>query len=159
MGRLPGLLAASLSLSACIIEGDGTLTCTFIGCSGIGASITLVDDVGNTVGARGEYRYTPAGFTPYEPLPFDCTLTTPEPGSQPTRCNAGTIALPDADPSLVLELRYELEPGTHSEWERVQLRYTSHTDADLGGPGCDCTWYEVTPRSTLVPVAARRPLP
>lgn len=148
------LFAASLSLAAC--SDDDTLTCTAKACGGGTLSIALVDDAGNAVEARGQFRVGDG----LAPAFFDCTGSTQQTGSDPAFCKDSVIALDRwLSPDSIVELRYELAPDTYTEWERLQLQYTSHTERDFNGPGCDCTWYDAADRSTVVPEAARRPMP
>lgn len=145
------LLVASLLFGAC---SDDTHSCTLKACIGRDVELALVDEAGGAVAATGEYRVSSPSTEPLT-AQFDCTDTADD-----ARCRDGVVVLSSAtDAAAVVELRYELEPGTYTEWERVEIQYTEQTDPDFNGPGCPCTWYDGADRSTLVPEAARRPLP
>ncbi len=132
---------------------DDPLTCTLADCGGSLPSTQLVDDMGQPALARGEQRTRQMP----SPLFFDCTVTLMSPGPPgQVACENGVIFVGDnAYPGNDVELRFELPDGSFTEWQEVELSYTSHTDPDFNGPGCSCTWYTATATPVLVPALAR----
>ena len=53
-----------------------------------------------------------------------------------------------------LEIRFELQDGSMSDWQQVPLSFTAHTIEDFNGPGCPCTYYTVVAPRIAVPAGA-----
>jgi hypothetical protein len=58
-------------------------------------------------------------------------------------------------PESFVEVRFELQDGSMSEWQVVSLELSKHTDPDFNGPGCSCTWYSATVAPVVVPANAK----
>jgi hypothetical protein len=115
----------------------------------------LVDDAGDPVAARGEYRSNMPGSVPSA---FDCSPAGAD-ASPELQCPNGVIlsTIYDVRSNTSLELRFELNEGGLSDWQSVPLEVTERTDTDFNGPGCPCTWYDATAQPITVPIAARLP--
>ena len=62
---------------------------------------------------------------------------------------------PTLAPGDALEVHFALSDGSWTEWQSVEASYEEHLEADVNGPGCDCTWLSVTLAPTVVPEDAR----
>jgi hypothetical protein len=117
--------------------------------------LALVDESGQGVAAKGEYRNS-QGFS----QPFDCTLahnvTSPF-----AACQGNVVQLDavDLQPGATYEIHFEAENGEWSEWLPVPLQPTQHTDPDFNGPGCECSWYTGQAQPLVVPAAVRPTAP
>jgi hypothetical protein len=119
--------------------------------------IALVDEAGAPVAARGELR----GLGSQEPARFDC-FDDPSASEAEVSCNDGLLYpsfVYDLTPDTRVDLRFVLADGSWTEWQRLDLDVTSHTDPDFNGPGCACTWYEATTSPIVTPAAARTTSP
>lgn len=144
-------LGAYVAASAC---NDLPHECASAWCSGNLPEVALVDDAGNPSAARGEHRSVEARGEPARP--FDCS---PPDAGQASLCSEGRVLLSvfEARPGTRVELRFELQDGSWSDWQVLELDITSHTDPEFNGPGCPCTWYTATAEPIAVPVEARLP--
>jgi hypothetical protein len=125
-----------------------------MGCGGVPLALALVDDAGDPVAARGEYRSNTPGSVA---SPFDCSFQQGD-ASPNLQCPDGSLitAIYDPRPDTAVEVRFELTEGGMSDWQDAPLEVTEHTDPDFNGPGCSCTWYTGTARAITVPTEARR---
>lgn len=141
------LVWGSLGIACAVACGDDHL-CEAAGCLGPPTQVSLLDDAGRRVAARGETRLRTADYEIF-PQAFDCTTETDE-------CANGVLfAQGPGGPDTELELRFELEDGSFSEWQKFPLETTAHTDPDFNGEDCPCTSYAAKPLRVVVPEAAR----
>jgi hypothetical protein len=148
-----------LALGACAIASacdDLPHECASADCAGALPVVALVDEAGNPVAARGEQRS--ADYPAAPATTFDCE---PADAGQPTLCADGQLLLSvfGERRGTRVELRFQLQDGSWSDWQVLDLDITSHTDPEFNGPGCPCTWYTATAEPLAVPVEARRPEP
>ncbi|HTV20013.1 MAG TPA: hypothetical protein VMG12_15115 [Polyangiaceae bacterium] len=155
VGRCAGLaLAFTLAVAGC--GDDLPHECTSASClGGAPPAVELVDDAGNPAAPRGELRST-GPWNALEVAAFDCSRP-PSVGGPPPRCDAGGVLTlsNEVRPDWRLELRFALLDGAWSEWRRVLLDISSHTEPEFNGPGCPCTWYSATAEAIVVPAEAR----
>jgi hypothetical protein len=124
--------------------------CTLKGCRGPEVSVELVDDAAKPVAARGELAYSS-----HSTKAFDCTRS-PDPSRNDFGCQDGVITLDSVyNPDDTIEVRFELEDGTFTDWQSVDLSIEKEVLSDFNGPGCDCTVYHGTAEPVVVPAAAR----
>lgn len=148
-----------LALGACAIASacdDRPHECASGACGGELPEVALVDEAGNSVTARGEQRS--ADYPDTAALVFDCS---PPDAGQTSLCSEGRVVLSvfQAHPGTRVELRFQLQDGSWSDWRVLPLDITAHTDPEFNGPGCPCTWYTAMPAPIVVPVEARLPAP
>lgn len=128
-------------------------SCHAKGCTGAPTTIPFVDDAGNQVAASGELREGGEGSTP---LAFSCGAEAPH-AQFPATCNANPrgVSLEGVVPSSTVEVRFQLQDGTLSAWQPVQLPLVAHTIEDFNGPGCPCTYYTGDATPIVVPSATQ----
>jgi len=138
-----------ISLAAC----EESHSCTLVGCGGVEPQLAFVDESEAPVTASGERRTT----SHPEPRTFQCAgQWAPDAGS----CGGGLIRFAQVGGNGisrqdVLELRFLLSDGSFTEWQSVPLHVEGHTDPDFNGPGCPCSWDDITFDPLLVPAGAR----
>jgi hypothetical protein len=142
------MLGAWMAIAGC----EDTRTCTLVECTGGPLEIALVDEAGAPVAARGELR----GLGSVEPARFDC-LDDPRGSEVEVSCDDGLLPpfVYNLAPDTRVGLRFALADGSWTEWKRLDLDVSSHTDPDFNGPGCSCTWLEATTPPVVAPAAAR----
>ena len=141
---------AIIGLGALFAGCGESRVCTLAGCIGQEVSVELVDDAAKPVAARGELAYSS-----HSTKTFDCTKS-PDPYRNDFACQDGVITLDSVhNPDDTIEVRFEREDGTFSDWQSVELSIESKVLSDFNGPGCDCTVYNGTAEPVLVPEAAR----
>jgi hypothetical protein len=127
-----------------------TQNCTDMGCLGHEVSVELVDDDGNRVPARGELSYSS-----HSTQAFDCTRA-PDPYRNDYPCEDGVITLDTVyNRDDTIKIRFELEDGSSTDWQPVELTIEKRVLPDVNGPDCDCTVYDGTAEPVIVPEAAR----
>ena len=137
------------ALLAC--EQDAEHSCAAVLCAGNGVDVPVVDEAGDSVAVKGEWR---ASGQVASPEPFDCTISQP------------LAPVPDCDGNVLhlgailqgntsLELHFKDPSGAWSEWLPVAMTLEAHTDPDFNGPGCPCTWYSASAEPLIVPAASR----
>ena len=138
-----------------LLLGAGTgcsHSCTEMGCSGELIQLALVDDAGDPVAAKGEYRAS-TGHTDGLLVAFDCTPDAP---ASENRCVDGGFQVgPAWAEDFVLEVRFALPDGELTEWQAVPVEITARTDPDFNGPDCPCTSYDGSAEPIVVPEGAR----
>jgi hypothetical protein len=144
-----GKVLACWWLGCSLACGDDVHSCTLKACGAASPSITLVDESGLPVVARGEVQDP-------DNHPFDCTLSSPTSGCQSNVVFTWGYV---GSSSYRLQIRFEQGDGSFTAWQRVDVEIESHTDPDFNGPGCSCTWYTATAAPIVVPAAARMPEP
>ncbi len=124
-------------------------------CLSLPTVVSLVDDAGAPVAARGERRTNRESQLGVA-LPFDCGLTA-DAGVAP--CRNGFLFYPEDHlaPGIDFEVRFALADGSFTAWQPVPLELERHNDPDFNGPGCPCSWYNAAPTSVIVPAEARPP--
>jgi hypothetical protein len=121
-----------------------------MGCLGKKVSVELVDEDGKRVPARGELSYAS-----HSTKVFDCTRT-PDSYRGDYPCEDGVITLePVYNRDDTIKVRFELEDGTSTDWQPVELTIETRVRPDVNGPDCDCTVYDGTTEPVIVPEAAR----
>jgi hypothetical protein len=115
--------------------------------------LAFVDESGVPVTASGERRTTSYP----EPRAFTCAGQEALDGGS---CGGGLVRFaPVGGNGItrqdVLELRFLLSNGSFSEWQPVPFDAEGHTDPDFNGPGCPCSWDDITFDPLLVPAGAR----
>jgi hypothetical protein len=141
-------LAAALGAVGGLVGCDHS--CTDIGCLGKKVEVALVDEAGDPVAARGEIRYSghPGGV-------FDCTVA-PTPTAKDVDCENDTLQVaPVFNDDDELDIRFELDDGSFSDWQPVPLTVEREVLADVNGPGCDCTVWNGTAEPVTVPAEAQ----
>lgn len=126
--------------------------CERAACGGEVMRVALVDDEGELVAAKGEYR---AGSlrTDSFVVSFDCDRNE---ASDTYACVDAELSVgPPWSEDFFLEVRFELPDGTFTEWQSVPLEVTSETDPDFNGEGCPCTTYSGSAEPFVVPAEAR----
>lgn len=114
--------------------------------------VALVDDDGEVVAAKGEYR-AGTGHTDSFVVQFDCER---DEANYVHACVDGELlAGPPFAEDFFLEVRFELPDATFTEWLPVPLEITSETDSDFNGEGCPCTTYSGSAEPFVVPAEAR----
>lgn len=141
------MLALSALLGAC---DDGE--CERAACESEPFQVAVVDDAGDPLAVKGEYRISSPGREDAT-VSFECH---PEQADESVRCfdNELTVGPAWAD-DFEMEVRFELADGELSEWQPVALEITSETDPDYNGPGCACTTYSASAEPIVVPEEAR----
>ena len=127
--------------------------CTFAACGGSTPELPFVDESGAPVTASGELRTTQLP----EPREFICW------GQQAPRgepCGNGVLGFTHVgghgiDRNDLVEVRFRLSDGTLTEWQPAAYDVERHTDPDFNGPGCPCSWDEITLEPMIVPAAAQ----
>ena len=138
-----------LSVFAC----NESHSCTLVQCIGVEPQLAFVDEGGVAVTASGERRTT----SQPEPRTFTCAgQEAPDGGS----CGGGLIRFADVGGSGitrqdVLEVRFLLSDGSYSAWQPVPFEVEGHTNPDFNGPGCPCSWDDITIEPVVVPAGAR----
>jgi hypothetical protein len=150
----------SLALAACLaVRGcsdDLPHECNAASCGGGSPPVVeLVDAAGTPAAVRGELRGT-GPWNALEVGAFDCSLPPIGNALQQPRCGEGGVLSLSNElrPDWRLELRFQLQDGSWSEWRRVLLDITTHTEPEFNGPGCPCTWYTATAEPFVVPANA-----
>lgn len=139
------VLAVELVASGCRFH-----SCTDKGLVGSPLSVALVDDDGAPVVARGETRYLH-----HQATSFDCTVR-PEENARDADCQGGVLQLaPVYNPSDTLDLRFQLDDGSFTDWLPVHLSIEPVTVRDFNGPDCDVTVYDAAAEPVVVPASAR----
>jgi hypothetical protein len=119
------------------------------GCGGISSLSFAVED-NSSVAPRGQLRHSNPDWGTGD---FDCRDS--EMQSTYVSCTNGvlTLGMPlwsgDA-----LDIRFELQDGSMSDWQQVPLSFTAHTIEDFNGPGCPCTYYTASAPQIAVPAGA-----
>ncbi|MEO8183125.1 MAG: hypothetical protein ABI895_30205 [Deltaproteobacteria bacterium] len=141
-----------ITLGSWLVGCDGPRDCNTGACSGPAVTLALVDESGQGVAAKGEYRSNDGRSLPQ---PFDCTLART---SLFAACAENVVRLYtfNLQPGMSHEVHFEGDNGEWSEWLPVPLQLTRRTDPDFNGPGCSCTWYTGQAEPLVVPAAVRR---
>lgn len=137
-------------------EGDTeSRSCNPISCGGRPLEIRLSGNDADATRPSGEVRTR----EPAERKPFHCGSSTNV--STDPHCASGVLHLGPfgIGPETNIEVRFDMADGTFSDWQDVPLNITEHTLEDLGGPGCDCTYYTGTASPITIPAGARNNAP
>ncbi|HTV21082.1 MAG TPA: hypothetical protein VMG12_20495 [Polyangiaceae bacterium] len=157
MTRWRSTLALALSGSS-IVAGCADepviADCTTEACVGEIAAPSFVDDAGQAVTTRGEFRAMyPNGLNSVSD--FDCVPSGPPLPADGCRNGSSAPLRISIDPQSVVEVRFARRDGGWTDWQAVELALTERTDPNFGGPGCECTWYEAPAPTLVVPADAR----
>jgi hypothetical protein len=88
---------------------------------------------------------------------FDCSVSESRSGTT-AECSNGVLRLePVNGRGETTELRFQLDNGSLTEWQPVQITITEGVAKNLGGPDCDCKYLDGTAEPVVVPAAARLP--
>jgi hypothetical protein len=144
--------AATLLLFVLGAGGCESDQCTEMSCPGDVVQIAVVDEEGEPVLAKGEYRAGERNTNNFT-VSFDCDPTTA--GSN-YACLEGELQVgPAWSEDFFLDVRFELPDGTFTEWQEVPLEITSETDPDFNGEGCSCTSFSAEAEPIVVPTEAQ----
>jgi hypothetical protein len=148
MVRQVWFLGWAMSAASALL-GCTTHYCTQKGCV-VYVEVALVDDAGDPVAARGEIRYTNR-----RAVAFDCTVA-PTATVNDVDCENGTVQMePVYNEGDQLEIRFEPEDGSFSDWQPVPLTVGHRVFADFNGDDCDCTALEGRAQPVTVPANAQ----
>ncbi len=128
--------------------------CERADCSSDVVQIAFVDDAGDPVIAKGEYRALRGAVVALQ-LAFDCST---EPGASDAdgTCIDSELSVgPPWSADYAVEVRFALADGEFTDWQAVPLEVTTVTDPDYNGPGCECSRYEGSAEPVVVPEEAR----
>jgi len=130
--------------------GCSTLNCNAAGCLGQSVSLELVDAAGEpAVGARGQVAYRH-----HQDQAFDCSVK-PTAQLNDIDCEDGVLTLdPVYNDDDTIEVRFEREDGSFTEWQPVELAIEERVLRDFNGPDCDCTVRDGTTKPVTVPADA-----
>jgi hypothetical protein len=121
-----------------------------MGCLGKTVDVALVDDAGDPIAARGEIRYSS-----HQEGAFDCTVA-PSAILGDVNCANDTLQIAAVyNDDDELDIRFEREDGSFSDWQPVPLTIERRVLADVNGPDCDCTVRDGTAEPVTVPAGAQ----
>lgn len=138
----------SVVFAAC---GQNTeeLSCTLKDCGGV-SSLSFAARDNGSVAPSGQIRHSNPDWGTRD---FDCRDSEMQSTYLPCTNGVLTLGMPLSSGDA-LEIRFELQDGSMSDWQRVPLSFTAHTIEDFNGPGCPCTYYTVTAPRIAVPAGA-----